>query len=142
MDVLIENQSGIPVELSALKLLAKFVLGEEEAGRDSEVSIALVDKDAMKALNLKFRAFDKPTDVLAFDLGDDGELSGEVVISPQVAAEQAAETGTGEFEEVQRLLIHGLLHLLGYSHERDEDADKMFDKQEMLRQAFIDGGSV
>lgn len=142
MDVSIENQSGAPVESPVLELLAKFVLTREAAGRDSEVSIAMVDKDAMRALNLKFRAVDTPTDVLAFDLGDGGEFSGEVVISPQVAAEQAVEAGISESEEVQRLLVHGLLHLLGYSHELDEDADNMFDKQEMLMQAFTDGGSV
>lgn len=142
MDVLIENQSGVPVESPVLELLAKFVLTREEAGKDSEVSIAMVDQDAMRALNLKFRAVDTPTDVLAFDLGDGGEFSGEVVISPQVAAEQAVEAGISESEEVQRLLVHGLLHLLGYSHERDEDSDNMFDKQEMLMQAFTDGGSV
>lgn len=142
MNVLVKNQSGVPVELSALELLAKFVLRREEAAPDSEVSIALVDKEAMSALNLRFRALDKPTDVLAFDLGDDGELFGEIVISPQVAAEQAVEAGIAETEEVQQLLVHGLLHLLGYSHESEEDAQRMFDRQEALRLEFTDGGSV
>lgn len=142
MDVLIENQSGEQVELHALELLTKFVLEQESAAPDSEISIALVDKDAMRELNLKFRALNKPTDVLAFDLGDDNELFGEVVISPQVAIEQADEEGISVVEEIRELLIHGLLHLMGYSHETDDEAKKMFDRQEKLRKEFVDGGSV
>lgn len=140
MDVLIENQSEIRVEESSLKTLAKFVLETEKAPADSEISVALVDEEAMRGLNLRFRSLDKPTDVLAFDLGDDGELFGEVIISPPVAAEQAAEEGLTLNEEVQQLLIHGLLHLLGYDHETDENARKMFDRQEFVRKEF--GGRV
>ena len=99
MDVSVENQSGVPVELSALEALAEFVVRRENALEDGEISVALVDKAMMSALNLKYRALDKPTDVLAFDLSDDDELFGEVVISPQVAGEQARRT---------RQMDHGL----------------------------------
>jgi len=142
LNVLVKNQSGVPIELSALELLAKFVLSREEAAAGSEVSIALVDKEAMRALNMRFRALDSPTDVLAFDLGDDDELFGEVVISPQVAAEQAIEAGITGTEEVQQLLVHGLLHLVNYCHESEEDSQRMFDRQEALIREFMDGGSV
>jgi probable rRNA maturation factor len=142
LDVAVENQSGLKVETSPLEALALFVLREEEAAEDAEISVALVDKGAMTALNLKFRALESPTDVLAFDLGDDDELFGEVIISPHVAAEQAAEEGIPESEELEQLLIHGLLHLLGYAHETEEDAERMFERQERLRRDFVDGGSI
>ena len=142
MDVAIKNQSGLQVELPPLEALARFVLLREDASEDADISVALVDKAEMTALNLKFRALGAPTDVLAFDLGDEGELFGEVIISPHVAAEQAAEEGIPDFEELEQLLIHGLLHLLGYAHETEEDAKRMFDRQERLRRDFADGGSI
>ena len=142
MDVSVENQSGVPVELSALEALAEFVVRRENALEDGEISVALVDKAMMSALNLKYRALDKPTDVLAFDLSDDDELFGEVVISPQVAGEQAIEEGISQDEEIRQLLIHGLLHLLGYGHESEADAKKMFDRQERLRRDFFAGGAA
>ncbi len=142
MDVAVENQSGLEVDLGPLTALARFVLAREDAADEAEISVALVDKAAMTSLNLKFRGLDAPTDVLAFDLGENGELSGEVVIAPHVAAEQADEEGIPASEELEQLLVHGLLHLLGYSHETEEDAKRMFDRQEDLRRDFADGGLI
>jgi len=90
---------------------------------DAELSLVLVSDAEMRALSRRWRARDRPTDVLSFaqreGLGGapDGVL-GDVIISVDTARRQAAERGTTVGREAERLLIHGLLHLLGYDHER------------------------
>ena len=71
------------------------------------------------ALNRQYRRKDKPTDVLSFPLADELQpfLLGDVVISLETAARQAQRRGYALHEEIQALLIHGILHLLGYDHE-------------------------
>ena len=140
MDVSVQNQSGVTVDLTVLKGLAEYVLGREAIGGEGDISVALVDVETMTGLNRRWRSLDKATDVLAFDLGENGELAGEVIISPQVAAEQAREEGVTQMEEMQTLLIHGLLHLLGYNHDSEADAKRMFDRQGDLRRDFASGG--
>ncbi len=130
------NQSEIDVDLGRLQQLATFVLKCEEIEAGDDVSVALVDPDKMQELNRRYRQIDRPTDVLSFDLSDDGKLSGEVVISPQVAAENGAIDATSGPDEIDSLLIHGLLHLLGFTHDYDEDAEVMFDRHEMIRREF------
>jgi probable rRNA maturation factor len=99
---------------------------------DSELSILLCDDETIRELNRRYRAQDKPTDVLAFamregqpmELSDEGTESmlGDVVISLPTATRQARERGRPIVQEVTFLLAHGLLHLIGYDHlSRDEE---------------------
>ncbi len=134
MAVLAVNQSGVPIKLSVLKDLADHVIKEEQV-LDAEISIALVDASEMAEMNKKFRSIDKPTDVLAFDLKDSETISGEVVISPQVAYENCENGKTGS-NEIKILLVHGILHLLGYDHTSDEGGKQMFSRQEQLVATF------
>jgi probable rRNA maturation factor len=78
-----------------------------------------VPDPTIQALNRQYRGKDKPTDVLSFPLADELQpfLLGEVVISTETAARQAERHGHTLREELQILLIHGILHLLGYDHE-------------------------
>ncbi|HLK12884.1 MAG TPA: rRNA maturation RNase YbeY [Candidatus Binatia bacterium] len=90
---------------------------------DAELSVLLVSDRGMRALNRAWRGKDRPTDVLAFAQregagGAPAGLLGDVVISVDTARRQAAERGAPVADEAQRLLVHGLLHLLGYDHER------------------------
>lgn len=117
-------------------------------GADAELSIALVGDEEMQRLNAAYRGKDRPTDVLSFEMGDDApggvRLLGDVVISLDTAARQAAEHGVGLAEEVRVLLAHGLLHLLGYDHERSRpEARRMFARQRALlrRLAAADSGA-
>lgn len=94
-----------------------------------EVSIALLDDERIRELNRKFRGKDTPTNVLSFgmddqDVPEDVAILGDIVISLETAAREAPETG-GLTRHVVVLAIHGLLHLLGYDHENDEDAEEM-----------------
>ena len=101
---------------------------------DAELSIVLVSDREMRALNRRWRGHDRPTDVLSFpqDAGR-GALLGDVVISVDTARRQAAEQRTTLGREAERLLIHGLLHLLGYDHERSPaDARRMQRRERVL----------
>ena len=110
---------------------------------DGELSVALVSDAEIHALNRDYRGKDHPTDVLAFALreGEDAHLHadilGDVVISLDTAARQAAARGHSVAEEVRFLLAHGILHLLGYDHERSPaDARRMFAKQRAVLRAM------
>jgi probable rRNA maturation factor len=85
----------------------------------AELSLALVTDPEIHALNRQYRGKDRPTDVLSFPLADTlhPSLLGDVVISVETAARQARRRGHSLREELQTLLIHGTLHLLGYDHE-------------------------
>ncbi len=94
------------------------IVGRAEA----ELSLALIGNAEMRKLNARYRRKDYPTDVLSFPV--DGKLPapnrllGDVIISVEKAREQARERGRTRDEEMVTLLIHGIVHLLGYDHER------------------------
>lgn len=101
----------------------------------AELSVALVGDDEMRRLNRDYRQIDRPTDVLAFPMDAAGPepMLGDVVISLDTAARQAAERGHSTAHEVRLLLVHGFLHLLGYDHERSAaEARRMFRVQRSL----------
>ena len=98
---------------------------------DAEISISLVDDSAIAELNAAYRETQGPTDVLSFSLLEGehserrGALLGDVVVSLETAARQAARGGRSLDQEVLRLLIHGALHLLGHDHEEAGQARRM-----------------
>lgn len=100
---------------------------------DSSFSIVFITDDVMRRFNRDYRGFDKPTDVLSFS-GDDGYL-GDILISAETAYNQARKSRTLTFEtNVQRLLLHGLLHLMGYDHETDQGEMRAIERR--LRRKF------
>ena len=106
---------------------------------DDELSIALVDDAEIRRLNATYRHIDRATDVLAFAMREgDGRglhpaVLGDVVISLDAAARQASARRVTVEDEVRLLLTHGLLHLLGYDHERSPaEARRMFGRQRSL----------
>jgi len=120
--------SGVDVGVLRRRALATLrAVGEAR----SELSIALVDDAEIATLNTRWRGQSRATDVLSFSLleGDfadrRGGLLGDVVISVETAARQAAERHRALDEVVARLLIHGVLHLIGYDHELDGEARRM-----------------
>ena len=98
---------------------------------DAEISISLVDDSAISELNAAYRKKQGATDVLSFSLLEGehserrGALLGDVVVSLETAARQAARGGRSLDQEVMRLLIHGALHLLGHDHEQAGEARRM-----------------
>jgi len=104
----------------------------------AELSVVLVSDREMQALNRRWRRRDRPTDVLSFAQregagGAPDGLLGDVVISLDTARRQARERGESLGREADRLLVHGLLHLLGYDHERsDAEARRMRRRERAL----------
>jgi probable rRNA maturation factor len=96
----------------------------------------------MRRLNRDYRGKDRPTDVLAFSLLEGAgagvsDAIGDVVISTATAARQARENGLTLRQEVDRLLVHGILHLVGYDHERSAaEARKMRRKENICLEAL------
>lgn len=104
-----------------------------------ELSILLVDDEEIHRLNLQYLGRDRPTNVLAFPMdGPEGYLLGDVVISTETAEREAEERGVPFEEHLALLLIHGILHLLGYDHERGgEEEVIMRAKEEELLQVVL-----
>jgi probable rRNA maturation factor len=106
---------------------------------DAELSVLFVGDRAMRTLNRQYRGKDRTTDVLSFSLqeGRFGEVQpnmlGDIVIAAPVARHQADDAGLTLQQEMERLLVHGLLHLVGYDHERGAaDARSMRMKEQSL----------
>lgn len=100
-----------------------------------EVSVLLTGDKTIQDLNRRFRKKNKPTDVLSFPSADFAAgMAGDLAISLETAARQAAAFGHGLGEEVKILLLHGVLHLAGYDHEIDEG--QMARREAVLRKRF------
>ena len=148
MPVEVANESEIAVDEAELAGVCRFVLGEMQVNPMAELSVLLVDSDAMAALHVQWMDEAGPTDVLSFPMDElrpgteDREpepgLLGDVVICPQVAAEQAAKNGHPPEQELHLLCTHGILHLLGYDHAEPEEEKQMFDLQRDLLRSWQD----
>ena len=105
----------------------------EQFDKSAEISIVLVDDERMQELNREYRKADRPTDVLAFSqlegepakAPEDRVALGDVVVSIDTAERQAAEQGHALENELDLLIIHGVLHLLGHDDETEADAAEM-----------------
>jgi probable rRNA maturation factor len=112
---------------------------------DAELTVTLVDDAEIHRLNRDYRGKDRPTDVLAFAMRegvrapDDDRVLGDVVISLPTAAQQAHGRGVSTAKEVRTLLIHGVLHLLGYDHERSAAEALRMKRMERQLQAVLGG---
>lgn len=148
-----------------LRRVALRTLDAALPGRECQVSLALSDDDTIRALNRRYRGVDETTDVLSFAPDHPGSWEGdpggppeegakepfilppgeerplgEVVISYPQAERQARSVGHTMERELALLIVHGLLHLLGYEHSEDEEKDEMRElEQEILRSVFQAG---
>lgn len=145
MSIEVANESGAPIDESALVALARHVLQQQGIHPHAELSVLLVGVDAMSALHEQWMDESGPTDVLAFPMdelrptrGDDDNkdplpgLLGDVVLCPAVAATQAVEHDRTTEAELHLLCTHGILHLLGYDHSDADERREMFALQESL----------
>jgi probable rRNA maturation factor len=95
-----------------------------------DVSLCLADDAALRALNLRWRSLDKPTNVLSFPaapLGYGGDLTalGDIALAYETLAREAEDLGVPLADHYRHLLAHGFLHLIGYDHETDAEAERM-----------------
>jgi len=100
---------------------------KEDAAHES-VTILLTDDESVRELNAQFRGQDKPTNVLSFPAPDNPErFAGDIALAFGVCAREAAEQGKSLAHHLQHLVVHGVLHLLGYDHIGDDEAEVMED---------------
>ena len=136
MPIDINNESGLEADSPGLVRLATFALDQLRIHPLAELSILLVDEDTMSAYHEKYLGEPGPTDVLSFPMDelrpptDDEEppagLLGDIVLCPAVTERQAREHGRSATAEAEYLLVHGLLHLLGYDHAEPDEKAEMF----------------
>lgn len=124
----INNKAEYSVDIEELREAAEKFL-QYYKKQDLDVSIALVDDADIREMNRNYRGLDKPTDVLAFPASEEEQESdgflGEVIIDNDQVSRQAPHYSHTPREELVFILIHGLLHLLGYSDYTEEDKEHM-----------------
>ena len=141
MTIEITNKSGELVPTESVRTLLQNSLLELKLNPECEVNLVFVDVAEMTELHIKWMDEGGPTDVLSFPMDipvDENEAVtlGDIVISPIVAADQAAAAGHSAEREIFILAAHGLLHILGYDHANPTDEKIMFAKQEDLVEKY------
>lgn len=146
MTVDINNESGLEADSPGLVRLATFALDQLRIHPQAELSVLLVDEDTMSSYHEKYMGEPGPTDVLSFPMdelrppGDEDEppvgLLGDIVLCPAVTDRQAREHGRSTAAEAEYLLVHGILHLLGYDHADDAERTEMFGLKDTIIAAW------
>jgi probable rRNA maturation factor len=130
--LILNRQRKHAVKTSKLQKFLSRLTAELEL-EDAEFAVVLVTDRLIHRYNRDYRGLDKPTDVLSFR-GEDGYL-GDILISSETAYNQARKSNTLSFEtNIHRLLLHGLLHLMGYDHETDNGEMRAVERR--LRRRF------
>ena len=158
MSIEVANESGAAVDEQALVRVARHVLDRLRVSPLAELSLLLVDLEAMERLHVRWMGESGPTDVLPFPMdeldlrGSRGvghgaaeepeeagpTVLGDVVLCPAVAEGQAAQAGHSVEEELHLLCTHGVLHLLGYDHGDPDEHAEMFGLQGELLDSWRD----
>jgi probable rRNA maturation factor len=139
MSIEINNESAVEVDEPLIQRLATYALDMLHVHPDAELAIVMVDEGAMEQLHVQWMDEPGPTDVLSFPMDElrpgtedrptPAGLLGDIVVCPQVAAEQAVTAGHSTMEEILLLTAHGILHLLGFDHAEPDEEREMFGLQ-------------
>lgn len=142
----LNNESGVEVDEGRLVRCALFCFQQLRIHPQAELSVLLVDESTMADYHQRFMDLPGPTDVLSFPMDElrppaDGEeppegLLGDIVLCPTVTQRQAEENGRSPEAEADYLLIHGLLHLLGFDHAEPDEHRVMFGLNDSLAAAW------
>lgn len=126
MQIEVNNQQQtLPIDAPLLIAAVRGVLAEAGVAQ-GEISIAVVDDETMRGLNVKYLDHDWPTDVLSFVIEADGDsLEGQLIVSAETAARVAPQYDWSAADEMLLYVIHGALHLVGYDDHSDEDRRRM-----------------
>jgi probable rRNA maturation factor len=148
IDVRIAAPFRAALRAAWLRSIARRVLAAESVAGPAHVGIVIADDETVRDLSRRFLGLDEPTDVLSFGLAaaddapfalppEEGTPLGEVVIAYPTAVRQADEAGRPIDVEVAHLLVHGLLHLLGFDHERPDDEHAMRRREEETMASLV-----
>jgi probable rRNA maturation factor len=138
MSVFLSDEQSLPLDLAGLRNLANLVLEHEAYPAATEVSVLLVSDEVIAEHNTRFMGREGPTDVLAFPIeelepgcppvsrpGTPPPMLGDVLIAPEQVRRQAVEHGVDFDHELALMVVHGMLHLMGYDHADEEEAVEM-----------------
>lgn len=145
----VSNESGLDVSEEELISVARFVIRKMDVNPGAELSMVLLDTNAMADLHMRWMDLPGPTDVMSFpmdelepggrpDAPEPGpSMLGDIVLCPQFAAKQAEAAGHSLGHELALLTVHGVLHLLGYDHAEPEEEKEMFALQRRLLEEWV-----
>lgn len=152
VEIFVEEKFRGAMDVGWAKKIVRQILKAEGVAPPYEVSLVFTDSETVQQLNRDYRGVDEPTDVLAFYMlaqkGADSSFAlppdgvtrpGEVIISYPQAIEQAREQGHSTERELALLIVHGILHLLGYDHEEAEEESKMRARERELLERCLPG---
>jgi probable rRNA maturation factor len=125
------EDDSIPEDAFVVAWVSRAIEAARDTG-DSEVSVRIVDAAEMRALNRDYRGSDRPTNVLSFPAGDvvglpgdEPEPLGDIVVCASVVQDESVEQSKAVRDHWAHMLVHGALHLLGYDHQSDAEAEAM-----------------
>ena len=124
-----DNQTDLDIDIKEIEEIANYITNKD-------FELIVVGNDTIQSINKEYRNIDKPTDVLSFplDVNCEGMPIGSIIISSDKVIEMAKEFNHSILDEFKLLLIHGLLHLIGYDHETDNG--EMREKEEEIINYF------
>ena len=149
INITLEKGFGDCLDDEWLQEIAAATLSAENAADNAEMGIVITGQQQIQQLNRDYRNIDRPTDVLSFPMqeGDDPDFAsppdgishlGDVIISCPQAEKQAKEHGHTLKKEMATLIIHGVLHLLGYDHIENEEAEAMESRERQILQDIME----
>jgi probable rRNA maturation factor len=150
-DISHEDGAQAPLTDDEIRRAVAYVLAEEGVGRPCLVSVSVVGDGRIHELNREWRGVDRATDVISLECErpDDADLAegepcelGDIALAPAYIARQAEGFGTTPAAEFTLLLVHGMLHLLGYDHVEEADAEVMEAREDELVRGLLGGGGL
>lgn len=139
VEIVVDVRDGTSIDEERLRRLSVKTLSDEGV-QNGELSVVFLDEKTMRDLNLKYRSRDSSTDVLSFKIDDPAAeeevvLLGDVVVCPQVARRNADRLGLSLQSELEHLVVHGILHILGYEHG-EGTGHSMRNREKEILQSF------
>ena len=137
MEIMIDKYVDPIVRENCIYKMVWTILKEENMPENTEISIVFVNNEKIRELNHQYRGFNRPTNVLSFSMVEGmpmpfNNILGDVAISVEYAKKEAEDLGMNIEDRIIQLLIHGTLHLVGYDHIRDDDYEKMQEREEFF----------
>lgn len=137
MEIMIDKYVDPIVRENCIYKMVWTILKEENMPEDTEISIVFVNNEKIRELNHQYRGLNRPTNVLSFSMVEGmpmpfNNILGDVAISVEYAKKEAEDLGINIEDRIIQLLIHGTLHLVGYDHIRDDDYEKMQEREEFF----------
>lgn len=134
------NQNKFKISIREWKKFIKEILEKLNQDKNTEISITFTNNEEVHHLNKEYRNIDRPTDVLSFPFDNSFNLPvkmlGDIIISLEKAESQSEEYGHSFKREISFLIVHGILHLLGYDHHTPEEEKEMFGLQKELLKEY------